>query len=456
MFKELFLKAKVKDQQNSGSAESGRTMTEMLGVLVIMGILSLGGIAGYRYGMNKHKANETIAELSLYAVDISTQMINNEGADVQLSNLPLKTHMGYPLSAYLGDMDGYFELEVSDIPVGVCEQILRSGWQVPTAILVNGSFVNETEDIIDGTVSVDEACNQAENSLAFEFYKTLTPCEGDECGSMGGSSGSEEPEHSCPDGQYWNIYKEACTYDSCEENMFVIDQSGRCAPCPTADNPVSEAFNSDVPDSCSKCPNASLGNLLDPYDQLRCLYCPAPRVSCGNLCCQKGEVCKTTISDFIGDFTYECSPDEGCHSDKDCQNSPDGKICDTKSGQCIECRSYADCGKDEYCAGITGYDGKYFNDTSCTLIPTPDKTFLVNGEEWLYFNDASYWFEANDLCHALGKSLPSLNDITQDSLRYTPFWTNERKGLGVAIVVYGEEDEYEANITINRSPILCH
>ncbi len=39
-------------------AESGRSMVEMLGVLAVIGVLSIGGIAGYSYGMDKYRANE--------------------------------------------------------------------------------------------------------------------------------------------------------------------------------------------------------------------------------------------------------------------------------------------------------------------------------------------------------------------------------------------------------------
>ena len=41
--------------------ESGRSMVEMLGVLAIIGVLSVGGIAGYTMAMNKYKANENLA-----------------------------------------------------------------------------------------------------------------------------------------------------------------------------------------------------------------------------------------------------------------------------------------------------------------------------------------------------------------------------------------------------------
>ena len=40
--------------------EQGRSMIEMLGVLAIVGVLSVGGIAGYSKAMNKFKTNKKI------------------------------------------------------------------------------------------------------------------------------------------------------------------------------------------------------------------------------------------------------------------------------------------------------------------------------------------------------------------------------------------------------------
>ena len=48
--------------------ESGRSMVEMLGVLAIIGVLSVGGISGYTLSMRRHRANgvaDTIAKYSL-------------------------------------------------------------------------------------------------------------------------------------------------------------------------------------------------------------------------------------------------------------------------------------------------------------------------------------------------------------------------------------------------------
>ncbi|MBE6455893.1 MAG: hypothetical protein E7014_05575 [Alphaproteobacteria bacterium] len=48
--------------------ESGRSMVEMLGVLAIIGVLSVGGIAGYTMAMNRYRANEVVDMANKYAV----------------------------------------------------------------------------------------------------------------------------------------------------------------------------------------------------------------------------------------------------------------------------------------------------------------------------------------------------------------------------------------------------
>ena len=44
--------------------ENGRSMVEMLGVLAIIGVLSVGAIAGYSKAMMKYKLNKQTEQLS--------------------------------------------------------------------------------------------------------------------------------------------------------------------------------------------------------------------------------------------------------------------------------------------------------------------------------------------------------------------------------------------------------
>ncbi len=52
--------------------EKGRSMIEMLGVLAIIGVLSVGGIAGYSKAMTKYRINKTIEQITLIAGNVRT------------------------------------------------------------------------------------------------------------------------------------------------------------------------------------------------------------------------------------------------------------------------------------------------------------------------------------------------------------------------------------------------
>lgn len=52
--------------------EQGRSMIEMLGVLAIVGVLSVGGIAGYSKAMNKFKTNKAIEQINMISTNIRT------------------------------------------------------------------------------------------------------------------------------------------------------------------------------------------------------------------------------------------------------------------------------------------------------------------------------------------------------------------------------------------------
>lgn len=64
-------------------SQTGRSMVEMLGVLAIIGVLSIGGIAGYTMSMNRHKANQIVdmgSKLSVLAQTKEIEPGNDETA----------------------------------------------------------------------------------------------------------------------------------------------------------------------------------------------------------------------------------------------------------------------------------------------------------------------------------------------------------------------------------------
>ena len=70
-----------------GNNENGRSMVEMLGVLAIIGVLSVAGIGGYSMAMNKYRANEILNAASQLKMLAETANQGNGGAISDVTGL---------------------------------------------------------------------------------------------------------------------------------------------------------------------------------------------------------------------------------------------------------------------------------------------------------------------------------------------------------------------------------
>ena len=148
---------KIKKQK-----ESGRSMVEMLGVLAIIGVLSVGGVYGYGVAMKKHKANEALHKASLLATTVSAYAMTNDG------NLPPSiTDFGSASNGTFETTVGetadkkQFILTVKDLDDGVCEQLQN----------LTGGIVQKIE--------CKDAANGKKNALLM-FYKDLSTQSGNQ------------------------------------------------------------------------------------------------------------------------------------------------------------------------------------------------------------------------------------------------------------------------------------
>ena len=50
-------------------SQNGRSMVEMLGVMAVAGVLTVGGVAGYRYAMTKQSANDFMQDFQIIMIE---------------------------------------------------------------------------------------------------------------------------------------------------------------------------------------------------------------------------------------------------------------------------------------------------------------------------------------------------------------------------------------------------
>ncbi len=124
-------KAKVTENKQQ---EQGRSMVEMLGTLAIVGVLSVGGIVGYTYLMNKHHANTLLTETSKRAIVLLSQ--RSSGHELSMREFKNTTEYGTFDPNILKVKNGV-GITVSGIKSAVCEELIRKTEGAEVTIAIN-------------------------------------------------------------------------------------------------------------------------------------------------------------------------------------------------------------------------------------------------------------------------------------------------------------------------------
>ena len=137
----------------------GRSMIEMLGVLAIIGVLSVGGIAGYSKAMTKFKTNQIANQVATIVTNIKTayaQQTDYDGLDnasaVAIGIIPDELGSAYG-SSYLtnpfnGDVEVYandrwdnttFIIAYYNLPREACIDLVTKNWGSSSGLIGVGA-----------------------------------------------------------------------------------------------------------------------------------------------------------------------------------------------------------------------------------------------------------------------------------------------------------------------------
>lgn len=160
--------------------EFGRSMVEILGVLAVISVLSVGGIMGYRFAMDKYRANDIVNEVNMRNRDTWHQYQNKDFPDVEkLDEWSSFTQTGFPIGVYPRS-NVLFDVQVDEVPPRVCLQVLNMNLDGPMFIWVpNG----ETRQIYTGTNP--EICRNGSADAVSIVYTTSLETYGQEEGIRG-------------------------------------------------------------------------------------------------------------------------------------------------------------------------------------------------------------------------------------------------------------------------------
>ena len=185
--------------------ETGRSMVEMLGVLAIIGVLSIGGIQGYTYAMNKYRANNVLNEMNIASLHLATTLLSSRNAQKMIAlgepyDSGTFTHEAYPFNYGCGNYDSEerschqeetgFWVKIGDVPEKVCQQLLSEAKHLP----------NIVEQRLNG-VAVEDGAGCGENNEIMLLFNADGSGElAKDCGNGAGEEPEEPtPTVSCPE-----------------------------------------------------------------------------------------------------------------------------------------------------------------------------------------------------------------------------------------------------------------
>ena len=165
-----YTSAKISSRHQLNEFSLGRSMIEMLGVLAIIGVLSVGGIAGYSKAMEKFKINKTIQQIAEITTNIQTLYLQQDdfnGLDnataVQMGVVPddlgtsVNRYGRIEIShAFNGNVNIHydydnpksFSITFKGLPKEACMTLATTNWGNSSTGLV-GVLVGETSGFMD-------------------------------------------------------------------------------------------------------------------------------------------------------------------------------------------------------------------------------------------------------------------------------------------------------------------
>ncbi|MBQ6855253.1 MAG: hypothetical protein IJO11_07445 [Alphaproteobacteria bacterium] len=374
--------------------EIGRSMVEMLGVLAIIGILSITGVGTYQYALTAHQAGKVQDVLGKAKILAQTDSRTSHALEVnRFIKSALPEYSSDDKKSMVKLVNGKYQVTTFKVVHKVCEKLLQKE-----------SIFNEM-----GISVLTKICGNQNSkvNMVFEFNATQTVETGTHFD--GNNSSTVEPQ-SCPDKMVYRQKNDGTYGCICRHEYEFGDNCERCYP-------PKEWFDTE---NICRCPD------YKPHwyneDCVECVentHCTLPMPVCN-----ESHFCESCPSEkpYYNETTKVC---ESCST-----NYP---VYDVDDNQCITC----------YAANSAK---PYWNGTMCTTCPTETPVWSTTQNKCItcyaansakpYWNgtmcttcptETPVWSTTQNkciTCHAANSSKPYWNGTTCTTCpTETPVWS---------------------------------
>ena len=177
--------------------QSGRSMVEMLGVLAIIGVLSVGGISGYSKAMAKYKLTKAQDQMAMILINIRTAFASapsynglNNSNGILMNIIPgdmlpsgigkasgtVKNAFGGDVTLAASEDNTQFKITFSGLGKEACSSLGSSDWGSDglVSVAINDATYSYGSDVLPippGTAIADcDAEGGATNEIVWTYY----------------------------------------------------------------------------------------------------------------------------------------------------------------------------------------------------------------------------------------------------------------------------------------------
>ncbi|MBR5130105.1 MAG: hypothetical protein IKV03_02640 [Alphaproteobacteria bacterium] len=435
--------------------QQGRTMTEMIGILILIGILSFGGLSGYNYTMDRHRSNTLSTEILMRGAELKKQIDNRS--------------------------NGFHLTRFDDQALGYDITLPNEAEPVILVSKLNERLCNLVKDRIQNLATITGNCDVEQNTLAFDFSgedfdilleqrcqrlcNACEICEAGKCIPLPENTscmtkdgykgicindicevGHCNSNNDCSEGQYCGDTNESdinATPYQCQDLPSMTEYQARGQNYYLSDTEVSWWDANNICLAYSKIKNTNM-TLLSLHDFTKNNSAIAQELKniggSGTIVWTLTEHDKNSVyymwlehnnmgthvkntSNQILCGTSENTHTQGteCIQNTDCYlcnngwidtTSPIGTECLTETGtsgrcdgngQCVlHCTTSEDCETGSYCYDTN--ESRYTpHPENCAPLPNIT-SYTVRGKTY-YFADDANWWDANNICIAVGKQI---------------------------------------------------
>ena len=358
--------------QNIKTNETGRSMVEMLGVLAIIGVLSVGGVYGYGVAMKKHKANELLHQASMLATTISAQIQSKGELPQSIENFGDAKYGTFKKPEKANDEQ--FKMEITGMDEAVCAQVAK----------MSGGMVRKAE-CDDTTLTLTYNNNLSSDKVAADYNDDTT---GKKCTDAGyqwcdGSCKKDCCDGKCTTGQ--TCVSGVCMNAECENSDCSCSTLGKNLSECSSDKPY--CVYKEFPDTFHCVASAEGAECAyDDCEGTDAPYCNSGSYKCSknpeySMCMEDSDCTGLDVKFCYLDMCYptvvglECMSDGDCGGDapycdlrKGCSKEPVGIICYPDRSVC-KGTSTPFCGLDDYCSASP--EGAHCDTSSDCEDPAP-------------------------------------------------------------------------------------